>query len=82
MLPGLKMLMSVLQFIYVGQCPWQDSVQFKYLAMGLITCSTMYQTTLASMLILISKGWKYVKSALTKEELSVITLAMAIVYLS
>lgn len=81
-IPAFKCLMSLIQLTYVSQCPWQDSVQYKYILMALVSIITLYQTIHACIIILIAKGWKYIRSSLTKDDLSSVTLMMAFVYLS
>ena len=50
--------------------------------MALVSTITLYQTIHISTVILLCKGWKFVRSSLSKEDLSSVTLLMTIVYLS
>lgn len=50
--------------------------------MALVCTITLYQTVYISLVILISKGWKFIRSSLTKDDLSTVSLLMAFVYLS
>ena len=50
--------------------------------MALVTISTIYQTVNIAIIILISKGWLYVRSVLTKDDLSWLTMFMGLFYLT
>ena len=50
--------------------------------MSLVTITTIFQTIHISIIILLSKGWLYVRSVLTKNDLSGLTMMMGIVYIS
>ena len=50
--------------------------------MALVTISTIYQTVNVAIIILISKGWLYVRSVLTKDDLSWLTMFMGMFYLT
>ena len=78
----LKMLLCMIEGIYVSQCPWIDQIQARYILMALVTISTIYQTVNIAIIILISKGWLYVRSVLTKDDLSWLTMFMGLFYLT
>jgi len=50
--------------------------------MALVTITTIFQTIHISIVVLLSKGWLYVRSVLTKNDLSGLTMLMGIVYIS
>lgn len=49
--------------------------------MALMTISTIYQTILTNLIVLIAKGWLYIRSPLTKEDLGAVTSLMGLTYL-
>lgn len=50
--------------------------------MALVTITTIFQTIHISIVVLLSKGWLYVRSVLTKNDLSGLTMLMGTVYIS
>ena len=50
--------------------------------MSLVSAKTMFQTIFIGIIILIAKGWLYVRSVLSQDDLSILTLMMGSVYLS
>ena len=50
--------------------------------MAVVTLITLFQTMHIAIIILITKGWMFVRSVLTKEDLSSMTMMMALVYMS
>ena len=49
--------------------------------MSIVTISTIFQTIFVSMILLLSKGWGYARSNLSRDDLSSVTIAMGGVYL-
>ena len=78
----MKTMMAFVQFVYVSQCPWQDQLQSRYIMMALVSIITMYQTVHISIIILLTKGWLYIRSVLTKEDLNSLSMIMGLVYMS
>jgi hypothetical protein len=68
--------------IYVGECPWINQIQARYMMMALVTISTIYQTVFIALILLISKGWNISRNSLSRNDLSSITLLMGAVYLT
>ena len=50
--------------------------------MALVTICTLYQTINIALVILMSKGWMYIRQVLTRGDLSAITAMMGVLYLS
>lgn len=50
--------------------------------MSLVSITTMFKTVQIALLILISKGWQFARSVLTRNDLSTLSIIMGIVYLS
>lgn len=78
----MKLLQVFIYGIYVGECPWVNQIQARYMMMALVTISTIYQTVFISIMLLISKGWNVSRSTLSRNDLSSITLMMGAVYLT
>ena len=49
--------------------------------MALITISTIFYTVFISIFVLLSKGWGYARSSLSRDDLSQVTVIMGCVYL-
>ena len=49
--------------------------------MAIVTISTIFQTVFISIFLLLSKGWGYARSSLSRDDLSQITVIMGTVYL-
>lgn len=41
-IPSLKFVQVFIYGIYVGECPWSNQVQAKYMLMALVTVATIY----------------------------------------
>ena len=80
-IPLLKLLQATIYTAYTGSCPWEHQMEARYLLMALVTLSTIYQTIFISLLLLLSKGWSIARSALSRQDLSTITLMMGAIYL-
>jgi hypothetical protein len=80
--PTLKLLQVFIYGIYVGECPWVNQIQARYMMMALVTISTIYQTVFVALILLISKGWNVARTSLSRNDLSSITLLMGAVYLT
>jgi len=50
--------------------------------MALITITTIYQAIFTAFIILLAKGWLYVRSVLLRDDLSSLSIVMGVVYLS
>jgi hypothetical protein len=66
----------------VGECPWVNQIQARYMMMALVTISTIYQTVFIALILLVSKGWNVARNTLSRNDLSSITLLMGAVYLT
>ncbi|CDW85908.1 UNKNOWN [Stylonychia lemnae] len=51
--PVLKLLQVLIYGIYVGECPWVNQIQARYMMMALVTISTIYQTVFIAIMLLI-----------------------------
>ena len=84
-LPILKALEVFIFSIYISECPWSDAesqLSAKYLVMALISISTIYQTILLAVLLLLSKGWTLLRVTLTRGQATTLTILMGAIYLS
>lgn len=77
----MKLFQTINYAAFTGSCPWQNQIQAKYLVMSIVTISTIFQTIFVSMILLLSKGWGYARSNLSRDDLSSVTIAMGGVYL-
>ena len=66
----------------MGECPWVNQIQARYMMMALVTISTIYQTVYIALILLVSKGWNVARNTLSRNDLSSITLLMGAVYLT
>jgi hypothetical protein len=80
--PTLKLLQVFIFGIFVGECPWVNQIQARYMMMAIVTISTIYQTVFISLILLLSKGWMVARTSLSRNDLSTITLLMGAVYLT
>ncbi|TNV81093.1 hypothetical protein FGO68_gene12974 [Halteria grandinella] len=67
-IPALKLVKTFIFAQYASACPWNDQLSARYMMMALVTTSTIYQTTLITMFLLISKGWPLIRQSLNREE--------------
>eukprot|EP00349_Pseudokeronopsis_sp_Brazil_P010958 CAMPEP_0202978098 /NCGR_PEP_ID=MMETSP1396-20130829/84641_1 /ASSEMBLY_ACC=CAM_ASM_000872 /TAXON_ID= /ORGANISM="Pseudokeronopsis sp., Strain Brazil" /LENGTH=314 /DNA_ID=CAMNT_0049716967 /DNA_START=630 /DNA_END=1574 /DNA_ORIENTATION=- len=81
-IPTLKLMQVFIFGVYVGECPWTNQIQARYMLMALVTIATIYQTVYVALLLLMSKGWNVSRNTLSRNDLSSITLLMGAVYLS
>jgi hypothetical protein len=81
-IPVGKLCKTAMYSLYAGACPWSDDLSTRYLIMGLVTISTVYQTIYIGMLLLISKGWTVMRSSLSRREEMIMLLMMSSVYMS
>ena len=64
-----KIQTCLLGAIYSSQCPWEDVPQAQYIEMAIITTITIQKSTEMSILIILGKGWMYVKESLSHEDM-------------
>ena len=81
-LPSFKLLVVGIEQVYVTNCPWVYHHTELYLIIGLVFVLNLYQTIHIALVILVSKGWMFVRKILKKGDLSSLSLIMGITYVS
>ena len=79
----LKLLCVFLSFLYIFECPWTGAdIFFRYVMMALISFTTIFQTVFIAMLMVLSNGWSLVRSELSREQTTRITILSGAIYLA
>merc|ERR1719387_3481994 len=65
--PLLKVAVSAVAWVMWDYCPWSTTTA-QYIVMAYMGLSTMYQTVLFTVLVLLSKGWTFMREYFTKQE--------------
>jgi len=65
--PLLKVGVSVVAALMWDHCPW-STISAQYVVMVYMGLSTMYQTVLFTVLVLLSKGWTFTRERFTGQE--------------
>ena len=81
-IPLFMIIKASIYSLYIEDCPWQDQLTGRYLLMALVTVSTIHQTVFVSILLLISKGWVLIRSSLSRQQATSVTMLMGAVYLT
>ena len=82
-LPVLKLLCVFLSFLYIFECPWEGAdIFFRYVMMALISLTTIFQTVFIAMLMVLSNGWALVRTELSREQTTRITILSGGIYLA
>ena len=63
------------------QCPWNRQIEARYLQMTYVTSCTIFETIYLSIVLLLAKGWTVSRLAISRNDMSSITVLMALTYL-
>ena len=84
-IPILKFLSAVSYYLFLKRSPWiDDENEFfaKYLIMTLVTISSIYQSFIIGIVMVLSSGWSLLHFHMSRDYSTRVTVSMGITYLS
>lgn len=83
LVPGLKLLESLLYAIYFNECPWDNTEVAKeaYLRMAKVTNITFTYTFIHAFMFLLCKGWSTTTHQVDRNQATNLTMVMGLIYL-
>ena len=84
-IPILKLIHCGAYYLFLTQCPWiTKSTEFttKYLIMALVTISSIYQSIIIGIVMILSTGWSLLHFHMSREYATRVTVFMGLIYLS
>ena len=84
-IPVLKFLSAISYYLFLKQSPWiTDENEFfsKYLIMTLVTISSIFQSFIIGIIMVLSSGWSLLHFHMSRDYSTRVTVSMGITYLS
>ena len=83
LIPSIKLAESLINSLYLTECPWLTSLypEDKYIEMSRISIVTLTYTILLSLISILSKGWQVLSFQLNRDQATSLTAMLASVYM-